>query len=118
MSLPSSPPPLSGLGLVIGGVLSACGVIGAGLFGWLGSRHSTRAPLQQAVNDALRLLMEELQTEHARLSVRILDLEATKRTLISENLQLKGDVRQAKQIAESTVALAHKAGLDVDEKKE
>ena len=118
MPWPELPPPSSPGGFLIGAVLSLCGVVGAGVFALFGARHSTRAPLQQAVNDALRLLMDELQAEHARLSVRILDLEATKRTLISENLQLKGDVRQAKQIAESTVALAHKAGLDVDEKKE
>lgn len=59
------------------------------VLGYLGARYTATAPLQSSLNDAFRSLTDELQTERARLIVRISELEGEiirQRGVINEGL--------------------------------
>jgi hypothetical protein len=83
-------------------LLSLASIAGPALT-YLGVRSSTVAPLQEALNGAFTSLMGELQTEHARLTVRVSEL-------IAENDQLAGDLRQERQRMRSLIDLYRKSG--------
>lgn len=68
------------------------------VFGFFGARFTATAPLQASLNDAFRSLMEELQTQHAQDSVRILELER-------EVLRLRGENNQYIQVNRSATRL-------------
>jgi len=85
-----------------------------GLSGWFAARHTARAPLQQAVNDALRLLMEEMQSQLARASAHASELERTVKDREAEVVRLRGEARQMQQINHSYVRLLLRNGIDVD----
>lgn len=55
--------------------LLCLGTIIAAVLGLLGVRSTRTAPLQESVNNALRLLMAELQNLHAQDIARISELE-------------------------------------------
>lgn len=105
----SSPPPSPlppDLGSPSSGALPYLVAVVTGLLGFFGARFTATAPLQASLNDAFRSLMDELQTEHARLSARVYELE-------SEKLQLAGDLRQTQQREQSLLELVRRAGIPI-----
>ncbi len=90
------------------GVLWFFGVIGAALLAWSAARYSQRAPLQESLNAAFRSVMDELQTERARLIARISELESDLTNREAEIIRLRGEVRQHLQIQQSQHRLLDK----------
>lgn len=82
------------------------GAVVTAVLSWLGVRSTRAAPLQEAVNDALRLFMEQSQTQHALDAVRVSELEA-------ECLEKGGRIRQLEQQRDSLLAVMHRAGIAV-----
>lgn len=91
-------------------VLLFLGTVIAAALALLGARFTRTAPLQESVNDALRLLMEELQNLHAQDIVRISELE-------NENLSLKGEIRNLKQRIYSVLEMARRSGVQLPEEE-
>lgn len=87
-------------------VLPFFGGIVASVLAWLGVRSTRTAPLQESVNDALRLLMKELQTLHVQDTARICELE-------EEVSRKDGEIRQQKQRFYSLIDLYRRAGLSL-----
>lgn len=66
------------------------GGIAVAAIGFLGSRSTAVAPLQSALNDAFRSLMDEWQAERAQHIARISELEGEvrrQRSVINQGLQ-------------------------------
>jgi len=89
-------------------VLLFFGTVVTAVLGWFGVRSMRTAPLQESVNDALRLLMAELQNLHARDIARISELE-------SELLLAQGEARNLKQKVSSILELCRRAGVTLSE---
>jgi hypothetical protein len=80
--------------------------VATGVVGWLGAQFSQAARLQKQVNDALHLLMEQLQTQHALDAVRISELQ-------KEVELVQGELRLSKQSVESLKAFVRRSGLKI-----
>lgn len=63
------------VGLIIAGAGTALTACVVAIARWLGTRDEQAAPLLQAANDTLRLVIGELRNEIARLKARILEQE-------------------------------------------
>ncbi len=97
--LPSLPPPPT-LSSSLVAVLSFLGATLVAVVGYFGARFTATAPLQVALNSAFRSLMEEWQSERARLIVRISELEGEvlrQRGVINQGLAR--EAAQARHIA-------------------
>ena len=92
---------LSGYGSAGPAVLPFLGGIAVASIGALSAlfvaRLTARAPLQESVNSALRLLMEERLAQHARDSALISELQGQIKVKDSEIESLRGEQRQGRQ---------------------
>lgn len=93
---------LGALGSDFSGALPFCGGVVASVLGYFAVKFTARAPLQTALNDAFRSLMEELQIQHASDIAHISELQ-------NENARLNGELRASQQRERSTLALAERA---------
>jgi len=91
-------------------VLLFFGTVIAAVLSWFGVRSMRTAPLQESVNNALRLLMAELQNLHAQDIARISELE-------NELLQAQGKNRNLEQKLSSVIEMARRAGVLILEDK-
>lgn len=104
MPEPSLPPSLTFFGMLSShweAVLAFCGTLGVGLLAWFGSRGTSTAALQQSLNDALRLFMEESQRDRARATAHDLD-QQHEIELLQDQL---GDARRDRTEAEAKLQL-------------
>lgn len=94
--LPPSPLPQT-LSLGWAAVLSFFGATVVAVLGYFGTRFSATAPLQASLNTAFRSLMEEWQSERARLTARISELEGEvlrQRGVINQGLAREGALQR------------------------
>lgn len=102
------------LGLPLTDVLPYFGTVVAALLGYFGARYTATAPLQTALNDAFRSLMEELQTKGASDAALILELRQREVELEAEIIRQRGELRQKDQLIDSLTRLCERNGLKHD----
>jgi len=117
--------PSAGSGLSMPVVLSFLGVCLAAVLSFFAARGMRTAPLQEAVNSALRLLMEQLQAKVLDLQQELARRDALVATLEQQNellqdqlgdasrdrLELTGRIRNLEHSNASQLRLLMKAGV-------
>lgn len=116
----SEQPPLMSpqtFGLALTAVLGFFGAIIAALLRWFGVRSSQDAPLQEALNHRVDLMMRGWETHDARSSALIIELRHEIEILEDQlgdarrdQLELTGEIANLKQAAESRLRLEESRG--------
>ena len=106
-------PGLPGGGSELTGVLLFLGAIATAVLGYFGVRSTRTAPLQEALNGAFTTLVDELQTDRARLVARISELESDVTSRESEIQRLRGVIRGLQQREDSLRRWAQRAGYEL-----
>lgn len=118
MASPGFPVGFPNFGSISTGVLLFLGACVTAGLSYLGVQSTRTAPLQEALNGAFTSLMDELQTDRARLLARILELEAQNtelhddvKTREGEIQRLRGEIRGNQQREDSLRRWAERSGV-------
>ncbi len=97
--------------------LTFLGTVIGSLITWFGVRFTARAPLQEAVNHSVEILMRGWEAEDRRRAVRISELQQEVDILGDrlgdsqrDRLELSGEIANLRQAQESTLRLQEKQG--------
>lgn len=113
--LPGLAAPGSGFSDALPYLVAVAAALATGAFGYLGARYTATAPLQTALNDAFRSLMDEFQTARAQSSARISELERENSQQEIEMANLRAQIIGAQQLHGSLVRWCERSGLKVPE---
>ena len=90
-------------------VAGSIGAVAGGFFLWLAQRLMGRAAIQTAINDGFAKLVDDLQAERRAL---IEELERRDAQWAIERDELKGEIRQLKQLVQSAERPSQRSAAD------